>query len=214
HLLWLRNGYSEHQVRFQTETPGGGKGWGMRTQQHIEGHAAGGQRGFTVIEILVTIAIASILAAVAVPSLSSFLRNIKLNSISGSLVASLQQARGEAIKLNQGVLVCPSNATKTDCAATTDWGVKGWLVCYDGNADGACDASTADAPNPIRVEGKVDTTFATVTGPAAAIRFAPSGSQGVAGAATVTLSITGTWSGATAVRVTVAASGLIKGGRT
>ncbi|MGP1665109.1 MAG: GspH/FimT family pseudopilin [Rhodanobacter sp.] len=150
----------------------------MRTQQHIEGHAACGQRGFTVIEILVAIAIASILAAVAVPSLSGFLRNVKLNSISGSLVASLQQARGEAIARNQRVLVCPSNPARTDCAATADWGVNGWLLCYDGNADGVCDASTADAPNPIRVEEKVDTTFAAVTGPAAAIRFGPSGSQG------------------------------------
>jgi len=185
----------------------------MWTQQHIEGHMAWGQRGFSLIEILVTIAVAAVLAGVAVPSLSGFLRNVKLNSISGSLVASLQQARGEAIARNQGVLVCPSNTTKTDCAASTNWGVNGWLVCYDGNADGACDDSTADVPNPIRVEDKVDTKFATVTGPAAAIRFAPSGSQGVAGSAMVTISITGTWSGATALAVTVAGSGLIKGSR-
>lgn len=180
----------------------------MRTQQHIEGHTVRRQRGFTLIEIMVTIAIAAILAGVAVPSLSVFLRKVKLNSISGSLVASLQQARGQAIARNQGVLVCPSNTAKTDCAATTNWGVNGWLVCYDGDANGACDASTSDLPNPIRVEGKVDATFAAVAGPATAIRFAPSGSSAIA-----TLSITGTWSGATALVVSVAGSGLIKGSR-
>lgn len=187
----------------------------MRTQGHIEGHAACGQRGFTLIEILVTIAIAAILAGVAVPSLSGFLRNVKLNSISASLVASLQQARSEAIKLNQGVLVCPSNTAKTDCAATTDWGANGWLVCYDADSDGLCDVPPTDGtkPNPIRVEDKVSATFAAIAGPAVAIRFAPSGSQGAAGSAMVTLSITGAWSGAAAVAVSVAASGMIKGSR-
>lgn len=187
----------------------------MRTQRRIEERAASGQSGFTLIEILVTIAIAAILAGVAVPSLSGFLRNVKLNSISASLVASLQQARSEAIKLNQVVLVCPSNTTKTDCAATTDWGANGWLVCYDADSDSVCDVPPTDGsmPNPIRVEGKVDTAFAAIAGPAAAIRFAPSGSQGAAGSALVTLSITGAWSGATALSVSVAASGLIKGSR-
>ena len=185
----------------------------MRTQQRTEGHAARGQSGFTLIEILVTVAIAAILAGVAVPSLSGFLRTIKLNSISTSLVTSLQLARSEAIKRNQGIMVCPSDSARTGCVATTDWGVNGWLVCYDADADGVCDVSTAGLPNPIRVDDKVEATFAAIAGPAAAIRFAPSGSQSGAAPATVTVSITGTWSGATPLAISVAGSGLIKGSR-
>jgi type IV fimbrial biogenesis protein FimT len=183
----------------------------MRTQQHIEGHAASGQNGFTLIEIMVAIAIAAVLAGIAVPSLTGFTRNSKLNSINSSLVASLQQARSEAIKLNQGVLVCPSDpSTPNTCKATTNWGANGWLVCYDGNADSACDASTSSLPNPIKIENKVDATFATVVGPSPPIRFGPNGNLTSSAA---TLSVTGTWNGASAHAVSVAATGLIKGTR-
>ena len=172
------------------------------------------QGGFSLAEILVTVAIAAVLAAYAVPNLSGFLRNVKLNSTTGALAASLQQGRSEAVKVNQGVLVCSSNAAHTACATTsaTDWAANGWLVCYDLNADSVCDASTTALPNPIRIEGKVDSTFATVVGPSTPIRFLPTGSL-AAGSATQTITVTGRWTGATALTVTVAATGLIKGSR-
>lgn len=172
------------------------------------------QAGFSLAEILVTVAIASVLAAFAVPNLASFLQKVKLNSTTGALAASLQQGRSEAVKANQGVLVCSSNAAQTACATTaaTNWAANGWLVCYDLNADNVCDASTSALPNPIRVEPKVDSTFATVVGPATPIRFLSTGSLAT-GSATQTITVTGTWAGATAMTVTVAATGLIKGSR-
>lgn len=186
----------------------------MRTQYSIARECCAGRRqvGFTMIEILMAVAIAAILAMVAVPSLTGFTRNNKLNAINTSLVASLQQGRSEAIKLNRGVLVCPANTTHNDCNATTDWGINGWLVCYDVNNNMGCDASTTALPNPIKVENKVDATFAAVTGPSTPIRFGPSGSLST-GVSAAALSITGTWSGATAMGVTVATTGLIKGTR-
>jgi hypothetical protein len=62
------------------------------------------------------------------------------------------------------------------------------------------------------VEGKVDSTFATVVGPSAPIRFLPTGSLAT-GSATQTITVTGTWTGATGLAVTVAATGLVKGTR-
>ncbi len=172
------------------------------------------QSGFSLAEILVTLGIAAVLAGFAIPNLNSFLRNVKLNATSGALAASMQQARSEAIKANRGVLVCSSNAAQTGCATltATNWATNGWLVCYDQDADRVCDASTTDLPNPIRVEGKVDATFATVVGPETPIRFLPTGSLAT-GSATQTIAVTGTWAGATALNITVAASGLIKSSR-
>jgi prepilin-type N-terminal cleavage/methylation domain-containing protein len=197
-----------------------GKGMQMQQrQQHIEARATCGHRGqrglrgFSLIEIMVAIGIVAIIAGVGVPSLSGILKNIKINAISSALVASLQQARGEAIKSNRGVLVCPSNSAATDCAGSTDWGINGWLLCYDSDADSICDPSTDTLPNPIRVEGKVESAFAEVLGPPNPIRFTPSGSQGVTGAGMVTVTIKGAWSGAVPLSITVAGSGLIKGSR-
>jgi type IV fimbrial biogenesis protein FimT len=188
--------------------------WGrvMQTQSNAGIKRVPREFGFTLIEILVTIAIAAVLASIAVPNLSQFLRKVKLNSLSNSLVASLQQGRSEAIKRNKGVLVCAANATATDCAASTDWASQGWLVCYDFDNNGACDTSTTTNPNPIRIDPALDPAFATVVSTAAQVRFTPSGSL-ASGTPAMTISITGTWTGATPLTVTVAATGLIKGSR-
>lgn len=164
------------------------------------------QRGFTLIEAMVTVSIAVILVGVAAPSFTSSVRKFKLNSVSTALSNSLQLARSEAVKSNRRVLVCPQNTAGSDCAASTDWGTNGWLVCYDQNVDGVCDAATTTLPNPIRREGRVDPAFATVTGPSTPLLFNSLGSAAAAG----TITVKGTWTGAASIPTNIAASGLIK----
>jgi len=83
-------------------------------------------RGFTMMELLVTVVVAAILASVAVPAFNTFVQNDKLLSGSNSLVYSLNLARGEAIKqdVGGGVTVCAS-ANGTTCGGT--W-AQGWIV--------------------------------------------------------------------------------------
>jgi type IV fimbrial biogenesis protein FimT len=186
-----------------------------RHQGAHAGRSQRAQKGFSLAEILVTLAIAGILAGVAIPNLSKFLRNVKLNSLTGSMVSSMQLARSEAIKMNRPVLVCRNNSSGSGCSslAESDWTSRGWRVCFAQLAADVCEASTTELPNPIRVEGPVDSTFATLVATTVPIRFSPTGSQGTAGASTVTITITGTWSGAVPATITVAPSGLIKGSR-
>jgi type IV fimbrial biogenesis protein FimT len=76
---------------------------------------------------MVTIAIAGILTAMAVPAFNSFVLNDRDIGQINSLVASFNYARNEAIKLNNGgVKVCTS-VDGLNCNGGTAWN-RGWIV--------------------------------------------------------------------------------------
>ncbi len=79
-------------------------------------------KGFTLIELMVTLALAAILMAVAVPSITTFMRNAELTSFTNSLLAALNAARGEAMKRGRYCLVVPKDGSSWD---------SGWVVFVD-----------------------------------------------------------------------------------
>jgi type IV fimbrial biogenesis protein FimT len=66
-------------------------------------------RGFTLIELMVVIALVAILASMAVPSYRSFLINQQLSSASSDFLVSMMQARSEALRLGQTVALVPAD---------------------------------------------------------------------------------------------------------
>jgi len=174
-------------------------------------HAKRTVRGFSLTELLVTIGVFAILAALTGPSMARFYYSARANQLSGALMATLRQGRNEAMKRNIGVLVCPSNTAATNCASATDWASNGWLVCYAATSTTTCDAGSAALPNPIMIQGPQSTSFATIVGPATAIRFNSYGAQ--ASSTNVVLTITGTWSKAVPLTITVYPNGQAIGTR-
>ena len=77
--------------------------------QHLLGHAQGRQllmsaalhRGFTLVELMVALAIASILLVLAVPQYSTFMGNSEIRSGAESVTAGLRQAQLAAISENR-----------------------------------------------------------------------------------------------------------------
>ena len=62
-------------------------------------------RGFTLVELMIVVVIAAVLAGLAVPSFQSLLVNMEVRSVSFELVSQLVFARSEALKRNANVQV-------------------------------------------------------------------------------------------------------------
>ena len=121
-------------------------------------------RGFTMIELLVTISIATIMMTVAIPSFIDFIRNSRLTSQTNDFVLALTYAKSEAVKSAQEAVVC-SSSDGTSCADSVDWET-GWIVYQDTNDDGDIDAdeilqvhAALTGGNTLRTGTKTEITF-------------------------------------------------------
>ena len=96
-------------------------------------------KGFTLVEMMVTVAIVAILAAIAFPSFSYVLRNNRVRTQANDIISAFNLARNEAITRSRGVSVCAAdtrNGVPTACGAADDWNY-GWIVFVDDTATGA-----------------------------------------------------------------------------
>lgn len=91
--------------------------------------------GFTLIELMVTIAVAVVILTLAVPGFRSIIQNNRAATQANDLVTALGLARSEAIKRSLTVSLCPSSDQAT-CTGGTAW-EGGWIVFLDRNGNGS-----------------------------------------------------------------------------
>ena len=118
--------------------------------------------GFTLIELMVTLAVIAILAVVAVPATQTLVNGNRLAGTTGELTSALHLARSEAVRRSARVTMCRSSDGAT-CAAGANW--ERWIVVGRDNVTG-----TDEVMRDETVAGPMQ-----VSGPAAGIVFRPSG---------------------------------------
>src|SRR5690606_12240702 len=94
--------------------------------------------GFTLVELMVTLAVAAILVTMAVPGFTSLINSNRLGSTANQLVAAVQSARIEAVRRNARVVMCRSVVGASCAGAGDEW--PAWIVFVDTGADGNLDA--------------------------------------------------------------------------
>ena len=87
--------------------------------------------GFTLVELMIAIAVGAILLVLAVPNFVTALQKNRIGSAADQLYVSLAEARGEAVKRRSVVHICPS-ADNDSCRNDGDWS-DGWLIFVDTN---------------------------------------------------------------------------------
>ena len=95
--------------------------------------------GFTLYELMITVAVIAIILAFGIPNLREFTLNSRMTSTANDLQAAFMLARTEAARAKSNVTICASAdpAGAAECGGTWD---QGYVVFVDNNADGNRDA--------------------------------------------------------------------------
>lgn len=101
--------------------------------------------GFTLVELMITLAVVAIVVSIAAPSMGQFIRENRAATQANNFLASLQLARSEAI--NRGIQVTMRRTSTTP----SNWN-EGWTVFSDWNADGVFDGDADE--KDCSVEGQ------------------------------------------------------------
>lgn len=98
-------------------------------------------KGFTLVELMLTLAVAAILLAVAVPSYRSFVQGNRAASQANAFLRALTFTRSEAVKRAEVVTICQSDDQNT-CGSDKDSWQDGWIVFSDSPPHGTLNSST------------------------------------------------------------------------
>lgn len=91
------------------------------------------------MELMVVLAIVSIVTLLAMPDGSQYRNDNRLRAATNDMVVAMQASRAEAVGRNAAVTLCITNADYTDCAGSGGWH-EGWLIFVDADQDATVDS--------------------------------------------------------------------------
>ncbi|WP_444908665.1 GspH/FimT family pseudopilin [Microbulbifer sp. TRSA005] len=165
------------------------------------------QRGFTLIELMVTLVVLAVLVSIAAPSFTDMINNNRAVAVSENFTGALSYARSEAIKRAGRVSICAS-ADGANCTAADTWS-QGWMVFVD---TAATDNSTNFGISQILRTWEADDNAVITVKQGAAntnfLRYTTLGTLGRFNDTTVTTKVTGC-TGTSARTLAITGSGML-----
>ena len=140
-------------------------------------------RGFTLLEVLVVLAIVAILTTLAAPSFVALIQSNSVSSNVNAFIADVRYARSEAVRRGGAVVMCRSDApeaTAPTCGAGSGPGgngwVSGWIIFED--RDGSQNYNSAagsDAGQLLKVQGPITNLDSIVEPSSTKLQFTATG---------------------------------------
>lgn len=131
-------------------------------------HISNKHNGFTLLELMVTIAIMAIIFSFAIPAYQNMVTRGKLKAALGEWQSSFYLAQSEAMRLKSDVKLCASEDGQT-CNATKNNFGKGWIILYGNRVI----RDIVPKDNSITMTFKKDITHTLTLSPTGRIREAP-----------------------------------------
>jgi type IV fimbrial biogenesis protein FimT len=147
--------------------------------------------GFTIIELMITIAVASVLLGLAVPAFTDMVRNTRIANQANAIVGALNYARAETTVRGMPISICAANnAGGNTCVAAatnaTSW-QNGWVIFTDRSGV----AGVLDATDQLLQTGAAPATGFSVVNTASFVRFGVGATPSTAGTFTVAPTMSG-----------------------
>lgn len=164
--------------------------------------------GFTIIELMVTIAVVSVLLGLAVPAFNDLIRNNRLSEQANAIVGALNYARAETAVRGTPVSVCAANASRNACVAAaetaTTW-ANGWIIFTDRTGD----LGVIDGDDTVLQTGAAPGMAYAVTNTASFVRFGVGAAPATERTFTIAPTTTGLCNATGRRRVTVSMTGRV-----
>lgn len=115
--------------------------------------------GFSLVELMIVIAIMAILLSLGIPVFATYFANLKVRTTAEGFLSGLQLARADAVRRNGGVEFLLTNDAPTELAAANangiNWVIRSGATLIEGKSGAEGSSSTEGGASPVQVVGSV-----------------------------------------------------------